>query len=59
MDRARAKWTIWIHLTVQYGVTVSPDSYGKYYVETKAMGCNGNALRRGLECPKPEVWTLG
>lgn len=54
---SRAEWTYWTTLIIQYGVTVSYVSYVKCYVKTEllVMGCNGNALRRGPEHPKPQV----
>ena len=58
LNRARAEQPVWTPLTIQYGVTVSHESYVRYYVKTEVLGCNGNSLGRGLECPKPQVWTL-
>ena len=57
--RARTEWTFWTPLTIQYGVTVSHDSYVKCCIKTELMGCNKNTLRRGPECCKPQVCTLG
>lgn len=38
---------------------VRHDSYVKCCVKPEVMGCNGNALRRSLGHPKPQVWPLG
>ena len=56
--RARTQWTFWTLLTIQYGVTLSCESYVKCYGKIRVLGCNGNTLRWSLECPNHEAGHL-
>ena len=58
LPRARTEWNVWTPLTIQYGVTVSHDSYVKCYAKAEVIGCNWNTQNPKFgHSDKDFIWT--